>query len=126
MPPRHSPSGKRPPQKNEKQVTTLKRRIMKKLASCLLFLLCCSTLPGPAAEADPSRAPVPKIEETNSADSLRAYLQVQEQLHATQLLLDRNRKESEVASQATAHATEVLAERLHSLEQTLGAQRSHE
>jgi tetratricopeptide (TPR) repeat protein len=65
---------------------------------------------------------------TNRADDavsqeLRTYLQLQEQLHATQLAVERNRKESEEAAAQTATA---LNNRLQSLEQTLAATRSRE
>ena len=42
-----------------------------------------------------SPAPIPgRADETNTQDTLRAYLQLQEQLHATQLAIERNRSEA--------------------------------
>ena len=64
-----------------------------------------------------------KAEDTNSTDILRGYLQLQEQVHATQLLIDQNQKE---ASLAAAHNTEVLDARLQAIEIALAAQRARE
>lgn len=66
--------------------------------------------------------------ETNSQDAarteaLRSYLQLQEQLHATQQALERNRQEAE--SLATRNADAVTT-RLQLLEQAVSAQRARE
>jgi tetratricopeptide (TPR) repeat protein len=71
--------------------------------------------PAPAANAS--------IEATNSQDLLRAYVQLQEQLHAAQLAIEQNRKE---ARDAASHSAEVLAARLQSIEQALASQRAGE
>jgi tetratricopeptide (TPR) repeat protein len=75
--------------------------------------------------AEPAAPPVQvgKTEETNSQDVLRAFLQVQEQLHATQLSIERGRKEADVA---TAENAKVFAGRLQGIEQTLALQRTQE
>ena len=75
--------------------------------------------------AEPAVPPVPagKSDETNSQDMLRAYLQVQEQLHATQLAIERSRKEADTAATET---TRVFASRLQAIEQTLALQRTQE
>lgn len=52
-----------------------------------------------------------------------AYLQLQEKLQATQLALERNRKETE---EALARNAELMATRLQTMEQSLAAQRSRE
>jgi tetratricopeptide (TPR) repeat protein len=58
-----------------------------------------------------------------SNDSLRAYLQLQEQLHDTQLAIERNRQEAQaVAAQDAAS----LSNRLQAIEQSLVAQRAGE
>jgi tetratricopeptide (TPR) repeat protein len=64
-----------------------------------------------------------KPEDTNSQDSLRAFLHMQEQLHAMQLAIERNRQEADTASVRSAEA---LGNRLQALEQALAAQRSRE
>ena len=58
-----------------------------------------------------------------SDESLRAYLQLQEQIHEAQLAIERNRQESETAS---AKSAAMLAERLQGIEQSLAAQRASE
>jgi tetratricopeptide (TPR) repeat protein len=73
----------------------------------------------PAAPA----ALVGKADETNTLDMLRAYLQVQDQLHATQLSIERSRKEADAAAAETAKA---FSGRLQAIEQTLAVQRTQE
>ena len=66
---------------------------------------------------------VPVVTETNPpTDMVRAYLQVQEQIHATQLTMERNKQDSEDVAARNALA---LADRLNTLEKSLGDQRSH-
>ena len=67
--------------------------------------------------------PAGKSDETNTQDMLRAYLQVQEQLHATQLSIEHSRKEADAAAAETAR---VFAGRLQAIEQTLAVQRTQE
>jgi tetratricopeptide (TPR) repeat protein len=78
---------------------------------------------GLGAESAVPPEPVGKADETNTQDMLRAYLQVQEQLHATQLSMERSRKEADAAAAETAR---VFAGRLQAIEQTLGMQRKAE
>jgi len=59
----------------------------------------------------------------SSNDTLRAYLQLQEQLHATQLALERNRQETESLA---ARNAEAVAARFQAIEQALTAKRSNE
>jgi hypothetical protein len=54
---------------------------------------------------------------------MRAYLQLQEQLHATQLAVERNRKE---ADETAAQSAAALNNRLQSLEQSLAGTRARE
>lgn len=56
-------------------------------------------------------------------ESLRAYLQLQEQIHEALLAIERNRQQSEDAS---ARTSKVLTERLETIEQSLNAQRTNE
>jgi tetratricopeptide (TPR) repeat protein len=63
------------------------------------------------------------IEETNALETLRTYLQLQEQLHATQLAIERSRRESE---KAASDRSDLLAQRLHSIEQSLNDRRAGE
>jgi len=67
--------------------------------------------------------------ETNSAttslptDAVNGFLQVQQQLHDTQLAIEHSRQQSEAESRRTAEA---LAARIDGLQQIIGAQRQGE
>jgi tetratricopeptide (TPR) repeat protein len=74
-----------------------------------------------AADAGTIVAAPEKSSGTETQDVLRAYLQVQEQLHATQLAIERNRQDAEDVAGRNAIA---LSERLTSIEKALGEQRS--
>ena len=60
---------------------------------------------------------------SNSQDSLRALLQLQEQIHATQMAIERNREAAEAEAARIAEAT---SNRLAAIEQFLSGQREHE
>src|SRR3954469_655793 len=60
----------------------------------ILMSICCSI---GRAEGTGVPAMTGRIEETNSME-LRTYLQLQEQLHATQMAIERTRKDSEAAA----------------------------
>ena len=83
---------------------------------CVAVLIACP-FGSRAANSAPEAA-----KETNSLE-MRTYLQLQEQLHATQLAIERNRKEADYAA---AQATEALAGRLQAIEQSLLTQRARE
>jgi hypothetical protein len=87
-----------------------------------LGLTCCYLLSF-AAEPSPPVAAGVRTDETNSLDTLRSLLQVQEQLRATQLAIERNRQETDAAATRSA---EVLATRLQGIEQALATQRAQE
>jgi tetratricopeptide (TPR) repeat protein len=94
---------------------------LKTLAVCCFF----AALPLAnlrAADAAPVLAGMPQ-ENLGSNDVLRAYLQLQEQLHDTQLSIDRGRQEAQAAAAQDATA---LSNRLQAIEQTLIAQRAGE
>ncbi len=57
---------------------------------------------------------------SSSNDTLRSYLQLQEQLHATQLALERNRQETEALAAKNAEA---VAARFKAIEEALTTQR---
>jgi tetratricopeptide (TPR) repeat protein len=57
---------------------------------------------------------------TSSNETLRSYLQLQEQLHATQLALERNRQETEALA---ARNAEAVAARFKAIEEALTTQR---
>ena len=99
---------------------TIQLRFTASLLSLALFL---SSPAGFAADMTPAPAPTPRTEETNIQETLRSYLQLQEQLHATQLAIERNRKEAEAAS---ADSAKVFSARLQGIEEALAAQRTQE
>ena len=100
-----------------RQPVFLFRNVVHFLAIFLLLPL----VPYVAADV-PATAVISNAPETNSLE-LRTYLQLQEQLHATQLAVERNRKES---LEAAAQTAEVLTTRLQGIEQSLGTQRARE
>lgn len=69
----------------------------------------------------------PKTDEapTNqiTGDTMRAYLDIQEKLHATQLAIERNQQQADAAA---ARAAESLAARLKAIEQSLDSQRARQ
>jgi tetratricopeptide (TPR) repeat protein len=85
----------------------------------MAFLLCSAQVRMLGAEAVQSG----RSEETNTQEALRAYLQLQEQLHANQLALEQTRKE---AKEAAVQNADVLAKRLQEIEAALSTQRSRE
>ena len=74
------------------------------------------------AEAE-TNAASPALSDTNAQETLRAYLQVQEQLHLTQLAIEQNRKE---AREMAAQNSEMVAGRLQTIEKALDSQRTRE
>ncbi len=99
-------------------LTTAKARIV---SMTLAGLFLCSGL-AYGAEADTNTAPTTVID-TNAQETLRAYLQVQEQLHLTQLAIEQNRNE---ARETAAQNSEILAGRLQTIEKALESQRTRE
>lgn len=81
-------------------------------ATTLGFLL---LLPGFAVSATPSDEST-----TSSNETLRSYLQLQEQLYATQLALERNRQETEALAAKNAEA---VSARFKAIEEALTAKR---
>lgn len=62
-------------------------------------------------------------ESSSTQEALRAYLQLQEQLHATQLAIERGRKEAELSA---AESALMLSRRLQAIESRLQDQRERE
>ena len=88
-----------------------------------LLLFGSMSQPVSAEEESVTNAAPASTTETNNQEILRAYLQLQEQLHLTQLSVEQNRKE---ARETAAKNSEVLAGRLQALEQALDQQRTRE
>jgi len=87
----------------------------------LLWLAVLMTFSFRASAVEPASDPL--TNSANANESLRSYLQVQEQLHATQLALERNRQETEALA---AKNTAALEAKLKALETTLNTQKSAE
>lgn len=73
----------------------------------------------PATENSAQRPPIPP-EELSQAELLKSYLQLREQLHATQLAIGISRAEAEAAARAQAAA---IAEKLESIKASIEAER---
>ena len=89
---------------------------------CVCLTLFLVNLHAADAGTSPAFGPVPQ-DIAGSNDTLRAYLQLQEQLHDTLLALDRNRQE---AAAAAAQNSTTLSNHLQAIEQSLAAQRASE
>ncbi len=94
------------------------------LLRCLFVLLAGLTIRCLAAGADgaPAEAPA-KVDDTNSLDALRGILQLQEQIHATQMAIEHAREEADTAA---ARNAELFTARLQAIEQSLDTQRAQE
>ena len=75
-----------------------------------------------AAETN-APAPTSRSADTNNQETVRSYLQLQEQIHATQLAIEQARRD---ADDATAESAKALAARLQTIEQALSTQRAQE
>jgi len=76
-----------------------------------------------AAESAPANPHPAKAEGTENQETLRTYLQLQEQIHATELAVERTREES---AAATARNAAALDQRLKAIEGALSVQRASE
>jgi len=83
---------------------------------CLILLALVGLL-HPALAVDPDATAL------NTNDSLRSYLEIQEQLHNTQLAIEKSRNEAEVAAASNSLAMEL---RLRTMEQTFNSERIEE
>ena len=92
--------------------------------SVFLAFVLISLSAGPLGAQSGSPANVAgKADETNSQETLRSYLQLQEQIHATQLAVERSR--TQAAAVAADTAKEFTA-RLQGIEAALASQRAQE
>jgi tetratricopeptide (TPR) repeat protein len=89
----------------------------------LVLALICLCAAAYGADSGVPAAMPGRSDETNMPESLRGYLQIQEQLHATQLAIERNRQE---ANAAAAESAKAFALRLQGIEVALASQRSQE
>ncbi len=91
------------------------------LRICLLLaVLACNSL---KAQSTTNAGAIASAEATNTQETLRSVLRLQEQLSATQLAIERNQREADAA--ATRRA-EMVDSRLNGIEQNMTAQRTKE
>jgi tetratricopeptide (TPR) repeat protein len=96
------------------------------LGRLLFFLLLLFIVASPSFAADATNVtdlPPAKLETAAAPDAVRAYLELQGQLHAAQLAIERNRQEAESAATRNAEA---ITLRLQTLEEALITQRARE
>jgi tetratricopeptide (TPR) repeat protein len=91
--------------------------------ACLVLMLAALSAPGWGAEAVSPAAAAGKADDTNSQDMPRGFLQLQEELHATQIAIEHNGTQVEAAA---AQSVKALDDRLSGIEQSLAAQRAQE
>ena len=98
--------------------------MLKKLG-ILAVLLALSFANLRAATGDTPAAPASNLPplDSGSNEALRAYLQLQEQIHDTQLAIERNRI---TAQTAAAQDSMILSNRLHAIEQSMTFQRAND
>jgi tetratricopeptide (TPR) repeat protein len=93
------------------------------LVWCLLLALICGMPVGSAADTNAVATAAVPDDAAASNDTLRAYLQLQEQIHETQIAIERAVRESELAALQNAVS---LSNRLQAVEKTVDMQRTHE
>ena len=98
-------------------------RISSSIAVALPLVLSSGSWESLGAESSPPPPAASHLEETNSQGLFHAYLQLQEQLQATQLAIERNRQETK---DAAAQNAEALAKGLQSIQQVLSTQRAQD
>lgn len=87
----------------------------------LVFLVACSDLQAQSAsENAPAKS---NLEELSQAELMRSYLQVRDQLHATQLAIANSRAETEATARAQATA---IAEKLEAIKSAMEAERQRQ
>src|SRR6266478_1832522 len=99
------------------------KRLNSFTVSLLTFVLAFSGSASIAADSNSLAVATGQTEATNAQETLRAYLQLQEQLRVTRLAIEHDRLEAEAAS---ARSAEALASRLQAIEQSLASQRARE
>ena len=90
--------------------------------NCLI--VCAGLTLGARAFAAETNSPSsPKVASAPVQTQINGYLQIQEQLHDTQLAIERNRQQAEAAAKRNA---DDMAARIEALQQTIAAQRASE
>lgn len=89
----------------------------------LMLVLGCFAAATRGADGGEPAAVAGRADDSSAQEMLRSYLQLQEQLHATELAIERNRQEAAAAAAETAKA---FGARLQGIEQALVLQRAQE
>jgi tetratricopeptide (TPR) repeat protein len=89
---------------------------------CLLLALSCGNVRAANTNDAPSVSALP-APDSGSNEALRAYLQLQEQIHDTQLTIERNRLQAQAAA---VQETVALSNRLQAIEQSMLLQRGND
>jgi tetratricopeptide (TPR) repeat protein len=84
-----------------------------------LVLVLWNVLPVPVLAAETALSAA----ETNSQETVRGFLRLQEQIHETQLAIEQNRKDAQVAAAENAR---LIANKLATIDTSLSAQRARE
>jgi tetratricopeptide (TPR) repeat protein len=87
---------------------------------CVFLAMLLPNLRAEAADAPAAASALP-APDSGSNEALRAYLQLQEQIHDTQLTIERNRLQAQTAAAQEAIA---LSNRLQAIEQSMATQRA--
>jgi tetratricopeptide (TPR) repeat protein len=95
------------------------------LPHCALLVLALICFPARCWGGEPVSPPaaLERADETNALETLRSYLQLQEQIHAILLAVERSRTQAEATAAETAKD---FAARLQGIEQALAWQRAQE
>jgi tetratricopeptide (TPR) repeat protein len=88
---------------------------------CVLAALSCANLRAANTDASTNENLPPPVSGSNEA--LRAYLQLQDQIHDTQLTIERNRLQAQAV---TAQEGVALSNRLHAIEDSLALQKAND
>src|SRR5258708_1808824 len=89
----------------------------------VLILALALLAPGAFAADDPPSQPPAAKPDDSAQQALRSYLQLQEQLNAAKLALERNQKEAELSATKDAEA---LSEKLQAIERSLSSEQARE
>jgi hypothetical protein len=93
------------------------------LMAALPLVVCAAAPEEPGAEGTPPAPPSDQMAQTNAQEVVRAFLQLQEQLRATQLAIEQNRRETKATAVQTA---ETMSNALQAIQSTFVAQRARD
>jgi tetratricopeptide (TPR) repeat protein len=89
----------------------------------LLIIFACAALSAPLSATETNALASSEASAITVQTQINGYLQIQEQLHDTQLAIERNRQQAEAAAK---HSADEMATRIEALQQAIAAQRTNE